>query len=133
MGRPHISLKFDRFINNHISLGPLRRTAGVWGRPSGAMEVVPFVGTIINHCSCRPSFVREITFITSVVTRKYNAGKRHTLMLEHLAKIDQELATQVAGKIGMGAPKTRRRRHHLLPFCYRNTPNRSHPAQCRLL
>ena len=27
------------------------------------------------------------------------------LMLEHLAKIDQELASQVAGKIGMQAPK----------------------------
>ncbi|MBC7837449.1 MAG: hypothetical protein H7Y39_02230 [Nitrospiraceae bacterium] len=43
------------------------------------------------------------------------------LMLEHLAKIDQELASQVAGKIGMQAPKGASAMRLLLPLCNRNT------------
>ena len=39
----------------------------------------------------------ELSKVTDVKIKK--------LMLEHLAKIDQELAAQVAGKIGMQAPK----------------------------
>ena len=41
----------------------------------------------------------------TVELSKLTDAKTKTLMLEHLAKIDQDLAGQVAGKIGMQAPK----------------------------